>query len=232
MMKKIIGPGLPYDPTLIIKVGKAIWNFIKGLGKSKKIDEKSTAEDINQISMALLDIRAHTLKESESMIADVKDSMKSYAEELFFVIDDKLDLVDKYTYRVFKEDIDKLMHETEEYWHNAINKKISLDNIDCLNILKMVAGNRKESAMNDFVLNLLKDTAKNYTAYINKKLVAIYDEFEKNIEDNMRGMEEKVHSFEELSMSLDNKDFLAFEEKIAKANTKLFVYDEIANDLK
>lgn len=217
----------------IIDLGKKVWNFIKnaGIKDTEKINEKSSPQDINQISIALSDIRAYTIQMSNPVINKVKEDITSYTEELLMIMQDKSNIVNRYTYKAFERDVKELRSDIEQYWQNEIYKKISLDNIDCLNILKMPAGNRKQDAMQDFVLKVLKDVATSYTAYISKSLAQIYDDFEINIEENLRSIEKILYSYQQINISLDKEDLISYEQQIANADIKVFLYDKILNKM-
>lgn len=95
----------------------------------------------------------------------------------------------------------------------------------------MPAGNRKQDAMQEFVSKVLKDTAASYTVHISKSLAQIYDDFEMNIEENLRGIEKTLHSYQQMNISLDNEDLISYEQQIANADIKVFLYDKILNEM-
>ena len=216
----------------LIYIGKKVWNLIKNtrIKDTEKIDKQSSPQDINQIGIALSDIRAYTIQMSNPIINKVKNDITSYTEELLMILQDKSNIINHYTYKAFKRDITNLNNDIEQYWQNEIYKKISLDNIDCLNILKMPAGNRKQDAMQSFVSKILKDVAILYTAHISKSLAEIYNDFEINIEENLHNIEKVLHSYQQMNISLDNKDLVSYEQQIANANIKIFIYDKILNE--
>lgn len=230
ILTKIFSPDLF---SKLINIGKNVWDFIKnrGIKDTEKIDEHSSPQDINQISIALSDIRAYTVQISNPIINKVKDDITSYTEELLMIMQDKSNIVNRYTCRVFERDVKDLSNDIEQYWQNEMYKKISLDNIECLNILKMPAGNRKQDAMQEFVSKVLKDTAASYTVHISKSLAQIYDDFEMNIEENLRGIEKSLHSYQQMNISLDNEDLISYEQQIANADIKVFLYDRVLNEM-
>lgn len=215
----------------LVNIGKKLWNFITDINikDAKKIDKQSSPQDINQLSVVLSDIRRHTLQLSEAMIKETKDSIASYTEELLMIIQDKDDIIDRYTYREFKRNVKEISDDIDVYWQNEIYKKISLDNIDCLNVLKMSAGNRKQEAMQEFISKTLKNIAISYAEYINKMLIQLYDDFELNMKENLQKIEEKVQAYKQMIELLDNEDILSYEQQLANSNIKIFIYDEILN---
>lgn len=230
ILPKIFSPDLF---SKLVYIGKKVWNFIKntGINDTEKIDKNSSTQDINQISIALSDIRSYTIQISNSVINKVKDDVTSYTEELLMIIQDKSSIVNRYTYRAFERDVKELSSDIEQYWQNEMYKKISLDNIECLNILKMPAGNRKQDAMQEFVSKVLKDTAASYTVHISKSLAQIYDDFEMNIEENLRNIGKTLHSYQQMNISLDNEDLISYEQQIANADIKVFLYNKIVNEM-
>lgn len=219
----------------LIYIGKKIWNLIKNtrIKDTEKIDKQSSPQDINQIGIALSDIRTYTIQMSNPIINKVKNDITSYTEELLMILQDKSNIINHYTYKALKKDITDLNNDNdiEQYWQNEIYKKISLDNIDCLNILKMPAGNRKQDAMQKFVSKILKDVSILYTVHIGKSIAEIYNDFEINIEENLHNIEKILHSYQQMNISLNNEDLTSYEQQIVNANIKVFLYDKILNKM-
>ena len=80
ILTKIFSPDLF---SKLINIGKNVWDFIKnrGIKDTEKIDEHSSPQDINQISIALSDIRAYTVQISNPIINKVKDENISILTE-------------------------------------------------------------------------------------------------------------------------------------------------------
>ena len=213
----------------LINIGKKMWKFITdtNIKNAEKIDKQSSSQDINQIGILLSDIRNHTFQLSETMVKEVKDSITSYTEELLMIIQDRKNIIDRYTYKEFERDAKEISDDIDVYWQNEIYKKISLDNVDCLNVLKMPAGNRKQEAMQEFVLRTLENIAISYTEYINKMLIQLYDDFELNIKENLQKIEEKVQAYKRMNRALDTEDILSYEQQVANSNIEIFIYDVI-----
>lgn len=215
----------------LISIGKKMWKFITdtNIKNTEKIDKQSSSQDINQIGILLSDIRNHTLQLSGAMVKEIKDSITFYTEELLMIVQDRKNIIDRYTYKEFERDIKEISEDIDVYWQNEIYKKISLDNVDCLNILKMPAGNRKQEAMQKFVSKTLENIAISYTEYINKMLIQLYDDFELNIRENLQKIEEKVQAYKQMNEALNNEDILSYERQLANSNVKIFIYDVISS---
>ncbi|WP_304153604.1 hypothetical protein [Megamonas hypermegale] len=215
----------------LISIGKKMWKFITdtNIKNTEKIDKQSSSQDINQIGILLSDIRNHTLQLSGAMVKEIKDSITFYTEELLMIVQDRKNIIDRYTYKEFERDIKEISEDIDVYWQNEIYKKISLDNVDCLNILKMPAGNRKQEAMQNFVSKTLENIAISYTEYINKMLIQLYDNFELNIRENLQKIEEKVQAYKQMNEALNNEDVLSYERQLANSNVKIFICDVISS---
>ena len=215
----------------LISIGKKMWKFITdtNIKNTEKIDKQSSSQDINQIGILLSDIRNHTLQLSGAMVKEIKDSITFYTEELLMIVQERKNIIDRYTYKEFERDIKEISEDIDVYWQNEIYKKISLDNVDCLNILKMPAGNRKQEAMQNFVSKTLENIAISYTEYINKMLIQLYDNFELNIRENLQKIEEKVQAYKQMNEALNNEDVLSYERQLANSNVKIFICDVISS---
>ena len=211
---------------LIIDAGKKI---IGNIGNAPPTNDKSRPNDIEQISVALSELRDHVTKVSEPEIKRATDAVMYYIEEQMFNLEDKAELFEKYqiSSRSVENKLNRIGKNMENFWRDALYKRISLDNAECRNILLLPAGAKKEHDIERLTQSILAQTTEEYGKIIRDELNGLYDELESNIEKVVANIEKVADNYAELANSFDEKDDEKYEEIIAKAQTKIACYDVV-----
>ena len=91
---------------------------------------------------------------------------------------------------------------------NRISKKVSLDDSQCLEILKMEPGNEKENKMNEFsrkiFVEALFELSNNVKNAIDEQSIVVCEQIENriyNVEETLREVSNKVTNFHELKQN-------------------------------
>ena len=208
----------------IIEVGK---KFFEKILDAPQMTQKNTVDDIEQISKALGELREHILQESKPAIDNASDSITSYLEEQLFLLEDKKDLLAKYeiSSRSVEHKIQEINRRLGNFWHDAIYKKISLDDSQCRAILTLPSGEKKNAALANFTNKVLSETLDEYSDLVRKELGKIYVDFEVEVSRSVSRLENSVREYSEIVQSMDEKDDDKFEMLIANAKLKVFCYD-------
>ena len=210
----------------IIEVGK---KFFEKILDAPQMTQKNTVDDIEQISKALGELREHILQESKPVIDNASDSITSYLEEQLFLLEDKKDLLAKYeiSSRSVEHKMQEINRRLGNFWHDAIYKKISLDDSQCRAILTLPSGERKNAELANFTNKVLSETLNDYAELVREELSKIYVDFEDEISRSVSRLENSVREYSEIVQSMDEKDDDKFEMLIANAKLKVFCYDVI-----
>lgn len=208
----------------IIEVGK---KFFDKILNAPQMNQNNTVDDIEQISKALAELREHVLQESKPAIENASDSITSYLEEQLFILEDKKDLLAKY--EISSRSVEHKMQEINKrlgnFWHDAIYKKISLDDKNCRDILTLPSGEKKNVELSNFTNKVLSDTLGEYSELVRDELSKIYVDFEDEVKRSVSRLENSVREYSEIVQSMDEKDDDKFEMLIANAKLKIFCYD-------
>ena len=210
----------------IIEVGK---KFFEKILDAPQMTQKNTVDDIEQISKALGELREHILQESKPAIDNASDSITSYLEEQLFLLEDKKDLLAKYeiSSRSVEHKMQEINRRLGNFWHDAIYKKISLDDSQCRAILTLPSGEKKNAELANFTNKVLSETLNDYAELVREELSKIYVDFEDEISRSVSRLETSVREYSEIVQSMDEKDDDKFEMLIANAKLKVFCYDVI-----
>ena len=216
------------------KVAKYAWGLITG--EDKKQDEiahqkavnpeKSTADEIAELNKLLVEYRGNIsaaagdmerdmIVECSEMLQDVMDVFNEYNQELKII---RSDSVRRKFSRVSKD----LKGTFAEY----VQKRISLDDAECVKILRLPAGELKSQRLQEMKQNVFIEAGNE----IINRIKDTVDDFSETVEDNFldhleraeEKVEEKANAFEELSKVADN-DREAAESVLLKADYLLAV---------
>ncbi len=222
ILKKLAMAAIPS----IIEVGK---KFFDKILDAPSMNQKNTVDDIEQISKALGELREHILQESKPTIDNANDSIMSYLEEQLFLLEDKKDLLAKYeiSSRSVEHKMQEINRRLGNFWHDAIYKKISLDDKQCRDILTLPSGEKKNVELSNFTNKVLSDTLDEYSELVRSELGKIYVDFEDEVSRSVSKLEKSVGEYSQIVQSMDEKDDDKFEMLIANAKLKVFCYDVI-----
>lgn len=222
ILKKLAVAAIPS----IIEVGK---KFFDKILDAPSMNQKNTVDDIEQISKALGELREHILQESKPVIDNASDSITSYLEEQLFLLEDKKDLLAKYeiSSRSVEHKMQEINRRLGNFWHDAIYKKISLDDSQCRAILTLPSGEKKNVELSNFTNKVLSDTLDEYSELVRSELGKIYVDFEDEVSRSVSKLEKSVGEYSQIVQSMDEKDDDKFEMLIANAKLKVFCYDVI-----
>lgn len=222
ILKKLALTAIP----TIIEIGKKIFDKITS---APPVNEKNTANDIEQIGNALIELREHVIQEIKPAIDSANDSIVSYIEEQLFLLDEKAKIFDKYeiSTRSVEYKLQDVKRRTNNFWCDAIQLKISLDDPNCRDILMMPSGEMKAKKISAFTDEVLSKTLDEYAELVRRELANLYYDFEEEVARTVSRLEGTVDDYADIVQSLEEKDNEKFESLIATAQAKVFCYDVI-----
>lgn len=162
------------------------------------------------------------LKESRKNLDDMMDFLKSINEKSYAGQKLKINL----------ERLQKDNRQTEDiingYIKKRIQKRVSLDDDECLRILKMDVGSDKEKEMTNFLNKILQESMSGLIKEINKSLKKqlenVEDQINARIDSYTELSEEKMKAYQELER-IKTSDEHELEEKIIGLEYKCALSD-------
>ncbi len=217
---------------------------IPGIGRAFRNDSASTSRTVSKmesydaetadlletvkIQQALTEFRVKSEKRCDSLEESVLRESREYIDDLV----DFLKSINEKRYAGKKlhlniERIERSNRETEDiirgYIKKNISKRVSLDDEECVKVLRMDSGEKKEQAMMDFLNNIIADSMKGLTKEINKSLQKqiqnIEDQIEDRVRSNQSNEEDKLNAFREIE-EIKSSGETKLEEKIIEIQYK------------
>lgn len=199
----------------VVQGAKKIWNKITGkdeiqdnISKQKGIDpNKSQAEDIAELNKLLIEYRSNISADAESMeqnmiveyadmIEYILDALKEYNKALNVV---RIETVKRKFVKVKKS----LKGTFAEY----INKRISLDDAECITVLRLPAGELKNNRLQELkekaFIEAANEIIDNIRGAVADFLYDLEDAFTEQLERSEEKFAEKTEIFDKLSNSYD-----------------------------
>ena len=185
--------------------------------------EKAQLEQTIRIQQELTEFRMKCEKESDDLEKGaLGEARKSLDEMIVFLknINSKI-----YAGQKLNIDLERLRRnnrQTEDiingYIKKRIQKRVSLDDDKCLEILKMDKGSQKEKKMTEFLNEVLKEAMYGLSGEIKKSMQQQFDNIEDQISNRIESYtelaNEKIANFKELE-KIKSSDEHNLEEKIA-----------------
>lgn len=169
--------------------------------------EKAMLEQTIRVQESLTAFRTRCEKECDALERDVLKDARNYIDDLIEFI--KQINSQNYAGQKLNINIERLEREnryTEDiirgYIKKKIQKRVSLDDNECLEILKMDRGSEKGAAMTKFLNTILRDAMKGLSHEIEKclkkQLENIKDQINVRIESYTERSNEKMEIFQEM----------------------------------
>lgn len=209
-MKNIIGSPFPMPPIDFGNVINVFGKIIDGLGmlftgSSKEIAEtdsissNQSADNVDKIIQAFTDYKEQVKAEANTIEKSVIKEVDFYIEEIEFLLEENIEITKKYGINLkrIKRQIKKLSGNMSGYIDSEVSKKISLDNVECKEIVSMSAGPRKKERMKYFLEDTMKAVLDNYCV----KLQETLDEIFADTEDEVIGTIDKIQTMNEITHS-------------------------------
>lgn len=217
MVKNVVGS--PFPPTgggtgrtigTIIKVFKTLM----GIFKKPSIEVGSTDSDdsldnIERIMQIFSDFKEQVHAKAMEIEKAVESEVDYYAEELQDILSENSEKVTKYgihTRRIEKQ-IEKISKRVKGTMDNELSKKVSLDNAECREIIKMIPGSKKEAAMADFLTRTVSGSLDVCCSELHATLNEIYDDVEIEIIGTVESIQKQAEQLQESFAAIDENNY-------------------------
>lgn len=208
----------------IIKIAEKLIDKFSGtsgnVGHMERIDENSSASDIENMIDSLDEYRKNLQSEISEIGEMVSKEVQYYVQEVQMFLEDKKELLEKYKIneKRLNKEISKLLLGVKEYMDNEINRKVSLGNPELKNILKMIPGAPKEEAMKNLSSEIIHNALEGYCTYIRGVLAELSDLVEENTIRLIEDIADEVNrNREQLEAITKEDDVEKSEQMIGKA---------------
>ena len=199
------------------------------ISKEESYDaENARLEQTVIIQQELTKFRTKCEKECDALERDALKDSRNYIDNLIeFIKNNNSKPYSGQNLNINIERLEKQNRETEDiirgYIKKKIQKRVSLDDDECLEILKMDKGKDKKDAMTNFLNCILKDAmdglSKEIEKALKKQLENIKDQINARIESYTERANEKMESFKEIEKIKDSDEH-ELEERIANLEYK------------
>lgn len=179
------GPGVGAWIKMLIKIGKTIWEDIIGKPSKKlkdadSVNDNSSVENIDFIIQGLTGFKESVNEQIKVIEVTYNEEIEAYFEELKEVLIEKRDSLDRYdiNFNRIERKIERVLEHNKGNLMFTVSKKLSLDDPDLRNILKMIPGSKKEEALDIFFKKVLKETLSDSCEKMKSDLNEVCDEVE------------------------------------------------------
>lgn len=216
------------------KVAKYAWSVITGtdevqdeISKQKGINpEKSNANEIAELNKLLVDYR-------QNISSAATDMEREMIVECSMMLDEIMELFNEHnkTLKLVRSDsikrkFSRACKDLKGTFASYVEKKFSLDDAECVKILKLPAGDLKNQRLQEMkqnvfieagneVIRRIKDTVDDF-------METVEDAFDEHLERSEQVIQDKTEAFEDISKGFDG-DSQEFESVIIKSNYMLAV---------
>lgn len=227
-------PFPPIPIPIIIEGVKTIWKFIKSIGnETPVVNERSTAQDIEQTSVALDRMRQNILSGFRDSLTEINASVDAFLSELTMRLESREDVLHKYRYsqREFNKIIREIRDGVARFWEERLSRYISLDNPACCRILNMPAGERRSEMLQDFIATVLNDIAEDYRRHLLASMTILHEELSEDVDEMIAQIDGLMKEYAELSALQEGDNKEQYEAVLAQARRRVFLYERISTEM-
>lgn len=194
----------------IIKVVKTLFSIFKKPSKEAgETDSNDSLENIERITRIFADFKEQVHSRAVEVEKAVEDEVNYYVEELHGILTENDEKVVKYGIHIkrIERQIDRISSRVKGTIDNELSKKVSLDNSECKEIVKMIPGAKKEAAMGDFFAKAVNGALDVCCTEIHSSLDEIYDDVETEIVGVVELIQKQTEQLQESFASIDEDNY-------------------------
>lgn len=213
----------------IKKIAKYTWSVITGTdevqdeiaSKNGLKPEKSEANEIAELNKLLMEYRQNISAAAEDMEREMIVECSMMLKEIMDVFEEQNQTLKLVRSGAVKRKFNRACKELKGTFAEYVGKRFSLDDAECIKILKLPAGELKNNRLQEMkqtvfveagneIIRRIKDTVEEF-------METVEDTFDEHLDRSEETIQDKTNAFEELSKGL-NGDTAALEYTIFKAD--------------
>jgi len=195
---------------IVLKAVKTLsYIFNKPAEEAGKTDQIDSIENIERITQIFADFKEKVHVKTVEIEKTVEGEVNYYVEELHAILDENADAVDKYGIRTrqIEREIDRISAGVKGTIDNELSKMVSLDNAECKEIVKMLPGAKKESAMSEFFSKSIKHALDVFCTEFHSDLDEIYEDVEVEIVGAVDTIQKRAEQLQSSFAAIDEADY-------------------------
>lgn len=205
-----VGIALNFDP--FIDLGRDIYNActekVASLGSYDKTSSSAFSVDM------LSNVLASFSKEYMQKVEKTENQCIKIVESCYDDLIEKMDAEPDFTYnnanlRILKREREKVGSSISGSVKESLARRMSLDDAECLEILKMDAGKEKGEAMSAFISKVIREALNNLAHKVSISMKEQYDlleEYFKNmIDERERNFKNLKEQFDKMCMNYNSE---------------------------
>ena len=182
------GKGIGEVVKVVINVVKKIWDMVtkkpaEDGSKLDSVNDNSSLENIDKITEIFSGFKSQVHQRSVEIENAMKEEVDFYIDELRELLLEYQETTDKYEIRMsrIERKIDRILPRLDGIIDHEISKKVSLDDMECRQLMKMIPGEKKEKALQEFLETVIKNALEVCCSTLNENLEEIFSEVEEEI---------------------------------------------------
>lgn len=201
----------------VVKIGREVFRIIIEDDNTKEMQPLDTknadTDNIMSLNAILTDYRLDVRNATTKLENNIKDGYKDVFEGILETLEFVNEQLEFYRISVFKRKINTFTEEIDGIFEKHTAKRISLDDNECIEILKMMPGDLKGKRMKELKEAVFKESIDEIIKKMNNFMNDFLDEMEYSVENRIDNISDKIQEkadiFERLSVDNENKNEMA-----------------------
>lgn len=222
----------------ILKVAKGLFGLIPSFvaqqgGSSESVNNNSSLEDVNNVVEIFSDFKQKVHIKTVEIEKEINEEIQSYLEELIMLLENNEDIVQKYDIKItsIERRINRILPNLKGVIDYEVLKKVSLDNSECKNIMKMPPGQNKEQSLHKFINQVLENALNVCCTNIRENLAEIFEDINDEIISKVEMVEQESKNQSEKLKEVNVENIEEQSEKIISEAAYLIDVCTVVEDL-
>ena len=193
------------------KVEEKVKETNQNIGKSGALNETSSARQVEDISNLLYQYHKQYRPVGENVEDTCKKCVRDCFDELIKKLRKDEKLADSFGLEQIQRKKNRLCGDIDGAITDAIRKNLSLDNSQCVAILKLPAGSDKQRKMENFAKKVIDDAKDDLAHTVSRTMNQVTDDISNFLQDYIdnqeRAAERETRNFEQWKRDMENQTF-------------------------
>lgn len=216
MFRTPIPPIPPIDISRIISVGKRVFKAIKNLfvddetRKQAPLTQHSELSEVANLNGILFEYRNQVKQVANELEREITDECMEVFHKIISIFEAANESYEIYRVDRLRRKFDRMAESISGTFERYVAKRISLDDVECSEILKMLPGELKGERMQNLKKKVFIEAVEDIVGKLNEAVEELLEDIEDaiNLRLNMikNQLEEKTLAYESITCTTQEKE--------------------------
>lgn len=205
--------------TIIQKLASIFKKPAEKIGKTDSVNQNSSVQDVDKVVEIFQNYKQSVQEHTVDVERKVYEEAHTYVRELEDQLSQKPELTEKYQIRIDRvnKNMQRALSRCTGCIDDEVSKGVSLNQAECRAIIKMLPGERKEQAMEQYMQKVLRKAIDKWYGQFREALTDIVEDAEEEIMEKIGNVEAETERQSRMLKELEEDPSLEKTEQVMRA---------------